>query len=115
MNIIKKDLKDFSVYFDRYFLEFKIYEMKLVDFIIKKLGKYVYEKDGALWFKIIEFGDDKDRVIVKSDKLFIYFMLDIVYYDIKVIRIINGLKIDKIFNIWGVDYVFYVDRMIVVL
>ncbi|RXY96942.1 arginine--tRNA ligase [Malacoplasma penetrans] len=115
MNIIKKDLKDFSVHFDRYFPESKIYEMKLVDPTIKKLGKYVYEKDGALWLKTTEFGDDKDRVIVKSDKSFTYFMPDIAYHDIKATRTINGLKTDKIFNIWGADHASYVDRMTVAL
>lgn len=72
---------NFGVWFDNYFSEKFLYENDEVKIkeMIKSL-KNVYENDGVLWLKIIIYGDDKDRVLVKSDGLYIYFLFDIVYY-----------------------------------
>jgi len=62
-----KDLEDFGVVFDKWISERKLYhtgEVQRTILKLKELG-YVYEKDGALWFKSTAFGDDKDRVIIK--------------------------------------------------
>lgn len=112
MEYIKKDLSDFKIKFNRYFPESKIYEMNLVEPTLKKLGNNIFEKDNALWLKTTKFGDDKDRVVIKSDKSFTYFMPDIAFHNIKLSR---NKKITKIFNIWGADHGSYVERMTIAL
>lgn len=106
MSYIKKDLKDFRISFKRYYPESRIYEMNIVPKTIKKLGKNVFEQDGATWLRTSKYGDDKDRVIVKSNKDLTYFMPDIAYHNIKLSR---GYK--KIFNIFGADHNSYVTSM----
>lgn len=106
MEYIKKDLKDFRTKFKRYYPESKIYEMNIVSSTIKKLGKNVFEQDGAIWLRTSKYGDDKDRVIVKSNKDLTYFMPDIAYHNIKMSR-----GYTKIFNIFGADHNTYVTSM----
>lgn len=106
MDYIKKDLKDFRTKFKRYYPESKIYEMNIVSSTIKKLGKNVFEKDGATWLRTSKYGDDKDRVIVKTNKDLTYFMPDIAYHNIKLSR-----GYTKIFNIFGADHNTYVTSM----
>lgn len=112
LEFIKKDLTDFRIKFNRYFPESKIYEMKLIEPTLKKLGNNVFEKDGAIWLKTTKYGDDKDRVMIKSDKAYTYFMPDIAYHNIKASRL-KGTT--KIFNIWGADHASYVDRVTIAL
>lgn len=106
LNLIKKDLKAFRTKFKRYYPESKIYELNIVPSTIKKLGKNVFEKDGATWLRTSDYGDDKDRVIVKSNKELTYFMPDIAYHNIKLSR-----GYDMIFNIFGADHTTYVTSM----
>lgn len=76
------DLKAFDVKFDVHYLESSLYADKLVDKTVAQLvanGK-TYELDGALWLKTTEYGDDKDRVMRKSDGTFTYFLPDIAYH-----------------------------------
>jgi arginyl-tRNA synthetase len=76
------DLKAFDVSFDRYYLESSLYSENLVDKTVSHLianGK-TYEQDGALWLKTTDYGDDKDRVMRKSDGSFTYFVPDIAYH-----------------------------------
>ena len=76
------DLKAFDVKFDLHYLESSLYADKLVDKTVAQLvanGK-TYELDGALWLKSTEYGDDKDRVMRKSDGTFTYFLPDIAYH-----------------------------------
>lgn len=108
MDFIKKDLKEFRIKFDRYYPESNIYKLNLIGKTIKKLGKNVYEKDGAVWLKSTKYNDDKDRVLIKSDKKFTYFLPDIAYHNIKITRK-DGVS--KLFNIWGADHNSYVVRM----
>ncbi|MBI5045713.1 MAG: arginine--tRNA ligase [Candidatus Niyogibacteria bacterium] len=68
--------------------------------------KLVYEKDGAMWLKTAEFGDDEDRVVVRSDKSYSYFLSDITYHADKFKR---GYK--KVIDIWGADHHGHVKRM----
>lgn len=103
---IKKDLLDFGVKFKRYFSESSIYEKNLIPKTLKKISKFTYEKDGALWLNTTKDGDDKDRVLVKSDKNMTYFTPDICYHDIKISR-----GYDKIFDILGADHSSYVNRI----
>lgn len=67
---------------------------------------YVYEKDGATWFRSTEFGDDKDRVLIKQDGNYTYLTPDIAYHKNKLDRGFN-----KIINVWGADHHGYVPRM----
>src|SRR5699024_9649216 len=75
---IERDLKDFHVEFDNWFSERTLYEDGQIPEAMQKLeeGNYIYEKDGATWFKSTAFGDDKDRVIVKQDGSYTYLTPD---------------------------------------
>jgi arginyl-tRNA synthetase len=76
------DLKAFSVRFDNYYLESSLYSSGRVDAAVAKLkdaGK-TYEQDGALWLKSTDYGDDKDRVMRKSDGSYTYFVPDVAYH-----------------------------------
>lgn len=66
----------------------------------------LYEKDGALWFRSTDYGDDKDRVLVKADGEYTYFAADIAYHKSKFDR-----GYDRVINIWGADHHGYVARM----
>lgn len=76
------DLKAFGVEFDVYFLESSLYSDGKVEETVQKLQKngYTYEKDNALWLRTTEFGDDKDRVMRKSDGGYTYFLPDVAYH-----------------------------------
>jgi arginyl-tRNA synthetase len=76
------DLEAFFTFFDEYTLESKFYKNNSIEKIISNLkkNKFTYEKDDALWLKTTEFGDDKDRVMKKSDGSFTYFIPDIAYH-----------------------------------
>jgi len=95
------DLSMFGVKFDNYFLESSLYKSGKVDFVVKRLNQEdkTYKKDGALWFKTKDFGDDKDRVIMKKDGTFTYFVPDIAYHIDKWER---GFK--NAINIQGSDH-----------
>lgn len=77
-----RDLADFRVFFDEYFLESSLYADGKVEATIRKLEEtgLVYEKDGALWLRTTEFGDQKDRVMVRSDGNPTYFLPDVAYH-----------------------------------
>ena len=76
------DLQAFGVSFDVYYLESSLYADGKVDTTVKRLiasGK-TYEKDGALWLRTTDYGDDKDRVMRKSDGTYTYFVPDVAYH-----------------------------------
>ncbi|HSQ32618.1 MAG TPA: arginine--tRNA ligase [Gemmatimonadaceae bacterium] len=77
-----RDLQAFGVSFDVYFLETTLYSDGRVDETVKRLigAGHTYEKDGALWLKTTDFGDDKDRVMRKSDGTYTYFVPDVAYH-----------------------------------
>ncbi len=76
------DLKAFAVHFDEYFLESSLYDSGEVDATVQRLIErgHTYEKDGALWLRTTEFGDDKDRVMRKTDGGYTYFLPDVAYH-----------------------------------
>ncbi len=76
------DLKAFAVDFDVYFLESSLYESNEVEHTVERLqaGGHCYEQDGALWLRTTDFGDDKDRVMRKSDGGYTYFLPDVAYH-----------------------------------
>ncbi len=108
MDQIKKDLKDFGVFYDNYYSERDIYKKGLLEKVINILKNhgYIYEMDGALWFKSTPFGDEKDRVIRRRNGQYTYFATDIAYHYEKFRR---GFRI--LVNIWGADHHGYVDRI----
>jgi len=76
------DLQAFDVLFDNYFLESSLYSGGLVEQTVDRIiaSGHTYEQDGALWLKTTEFGDDKDRVMRKSDGGYTYFVPDVAYH-----------------------------------
>ena len=108
LNKIIKDLDMFRVKFDVFSHEVMLYEKGLVDEIIPLLKEkgYIYEQDGAIWFKTTVFGDDKDRVVKKSDGTYTYFLPDIAYHRYKLQR-----GFDYLVDILGADHHGYIKRM----
>lgn len=105
---IKKDLRDFRVEHQNWFSEKTLVDGGLVDkaFQALKDAGYTYEKDGALWFATSRLGDDKDRVLRKSDGSLTYFASDIAYHHNKFER-----GFDWLIDVWGTDHHGYVPRM----
>ncbi len=103
-----RDLADFRVHFDSYFPESRLYREDRIADTIDELGQrgLTYESEGALWLRTTEFGDDKDRVLVKSDGSYTYFLPDIAYHREKARR-----GFDHAIDVWGADHHGYVPRM----
>jgi arginyl-tRNA synthetase len=105
---IKQDLIHFRVEHQHWFSEKSLVDGGQVEASLNRLlaeGR-AYEKDGALWFRSTDHGDDKDRVLRKSDGLLTYFASDIAYHDNKI-----GRGFDLMVDIWGADHHGYVPRM----
>ena len=105
---IKKDLEDFRVEHQTWFSEASLVEAGEVEKTLnnlKETGK-AFEQDGALWFRTTEYGDDKDRVLRKSDGLLTYFSSDIAYHANKIAR-----GFDEMIDVWGADHHGYIPRM----
>ncbi len=107
-NLQKELLKNFRVEFDNFYSELELHKSGKVEECVKKLqaaGK-LYEKDGAVWFKSSEYGDDQDRVLKKADGSNTYLTADIAYHIDKLQR-----GYDRLINIWGADHHGYVARV----
>lgn len=105
---LKKELEEFRVHFDVWYSETSLYESGKIDEALELLRKngYVYEKDGATWLRSTDFGDDKDRVLIKQDGSYTYLTPDIAYHKDKFER-----GFEKVINIWGADHHGYIPRM----
>ena len=105
---LKNDLNDFNIHFDSWFSETSLYEANEITAVLDKMTElgYTFEKDGATWLRTTEFGDDKDRVLVKQDGTYTYFLPDIAYHYDKVER-----KFDKLINLFGADHHGYINRL----
>ena len=103
----KLDLAAFGVTFDTWFSEATLHADGRVAAAIETLTErgYTYEKDGALWLKSTEFGDDKDRVLMRADGTATYIAGDVAYHKDKFDR-----GFDKAINVWGADHAGYVAR-----
>ena len=108
---IRKSMKEFRVDFDVWFHENSLYEDGEVDKAIEVLRERgdIYEQDGATWFASTKHGDDKDRVIIKSDGNYAYFAADIAYYRNKRHRDVNPA--DIAIYMLGADHHGYIGRM----
>lgn len=108
LNGLKHDLHDFNVDFDTWFSEKSLYDtnavQKTLQFLIDK--GYTYEEDGAIWLKTMEYGDEKNRVLVKSDKTLTYFTPDIAYHANKLSR-----GYDFLIDVLGADHHGYISRL----
>lgn len=108
---IQKDLEDFGVVFDVWFSEKeKLYDASPVP-VFQALDELeakgvIFPDDGAMWFRTMDFGDDKDRVLRKKDGEFTYFASDVAYHKNKIER-----GFDTIINIWGADHHGYEARV----
>jgi len=105
---IKKDLEDFRVHHDVWFPESTLHATGAVDktFAMLREKGLAYDQDGAFWFATTAFGDDKDRVLVKSSGDLTYFASDIAYHANKFQR-----GFDVVVDVWGADHHGYVPRM----
>jgi arginyl-tRNA synthetase len=105
---IQKDLKDFGVEFENWFSEQSLYDTGKVATVLNELKNrgIVYEKDGAAWFKTSEWGDEKDRVVIRNNGQTTYFASDIAYHQDKFER-----GFERVIDVWGADHHGYIPRI----
>ncbi|MDI6688735.1 MAG: arginine--tRNA ligase [Desulfobacterales bacterium] len=105
---IRDDLKSFGVEFDNWFSEQSLYDSGKVDEVLNyfRSRNIIYEKDGAHWFKTKDFGDEKDRVVVRNNGQTTYFASDIAYHKDKFDR-----GFEHVIDIWGADHHGYIPRI----
>ncbi|EFB90397.1 arginine--tRNA ligase [Pyramidobacter piscolens W5455] len=105
---IKNELGEFGVTFDNFFSEKSLYDRDLVAAAVQTLKErgHLYEQDEALWFRSTEYGDDKDRVLMRSNGVPTYFTSDIAYHKEKFDR-----GFERVIDVWGADHHGYVPRM----
>lgn len=107
LKALKRDLADFNVHYDYWFSERTLHPeaIRAACSVLEQRGK-IYEKDGALWLKSTDYGDDKDRVVIRDNGVPTYLAADIAYHKNKYDR---GFK--TLINIWGADHHGYVARV----
>jgi len=105
---IKQDLEEFGIRFDNWFSEQSLYDDNRVQTAIEdyKARDLIYEQDGALWFRTEDFGDEKNRVVVRNNGLTTYFASDIAYHKEKFDRGFN-----RVIDVWGADHHGYIKRI----
>lgn len=108
LNTIRTQLRDFGIEFDSFFSEKAMRERGEVERAMDELRArgLLYSQDGAEWYRSTQFGDDKDRAVVKSDGELTYFAADIAYHRNKFER-----HFRKLINVWGADHHGYVPRL----
>ena len=102
------DLMEFGVVFDTWFSEQSLFDSGAVANAVQLLeqGNYLYEQDGAKWFRSADFGDEKDRVVQRENGQFTYFASDIAYHLNKFER-----GFDRVIDVWGADHHGYIARV----
>ncbi|MCX7926819.1 MAG: arginine--tRNA ligase [Candidatus Omnitrophica bacterium] len=108
LEVIKKELIDFRVKFDSWYSQKALRLSGKIEEVLNwlKEKELVYEQDGAWWFKSTGFGDDKDRVVIKSDGSYTYLAPDIAYHRDKYQR-----GFSRLINFWGPDHHGYIGRL----
>ncbi|MEE9552271.1 MAG: arginine--tRNA ligase, partial [Gammaproteobacteria bacterium] len=108
LNEIRTDLEDIGVTYDNWFSERSLTIDDQINKCIKQLDDngYIYEKDGAQWFRSSKFGDEKDRVVIRDNNQTTYFASDIAYHKSKYDR-----GYTQIIDIWGADHHGYIARV----
>jgi arginyl-tRNA synthetase len=106
---IREDLDIFGVSFNNWFSERSLHQEDAIQNTIQALESrgYIYEHEGAKWFRSTAFGDEKDRVVVRANGLTTYFAADLAYHKNKFER-----GYDTVIDIWGADHHGYVERML---
>lgn len=105
---LKEDLEAFNVTYDEWFSEQTLHDANAIKNACDLLSErgYLYEEGGALWLKATEYGDDKDRVVIRDNGIPTYFAADIAYHRDKYAR-----GFDRVINLWGADHHGYIARM----
>lgn len=105
---LKQDLADFNIHFDNWFSETSLYEKGEIKAVLERMKEngYTYEQDGATWLRTTDFKDDKDRVLIKKDGTYTYFLPDIAYHYDKFQR-----GNDNLINLFGADHHGYINRL----
>jgi arginyl-tRNA synthetase len=105
---IQEDLETFGIHFDSWFSEQSLVSQGQVQQLIQEMKNkgLMYEEEGALWFKSREFGDEKDRVVIRASGALTYFASDMAYHRHKFSR-----GFDRLIDIWGADHHGYVPRL----
>ena len=105
---LKEDLEAFNVTYDEWFSEQTLHDANAIKNACDLLTErgYLYEEGGALWLKATEYGDDKDRVVIRDNGVPTYFAADIAYHQDKYAR-----GFDRVINLWGADHHGYIARM----
>jgi arginyl-tRNA synthetase len=108
LETIKQDLINFGVNFDQWFSEQSLYDSGRVQKAIEdyKSKDLIYKEEGALWFRTQDFGDEKNRVVVRNNGLTTYFASDIAYHMEKYER-----GFDRVIDVWGADHHGYIKRI----
>ena len=101
-------LRSLKIHFDTWFSETSLHRSGQVDDVIERLkGKeHIYEKEGAWWLRTVDYGDEKDRVIIKSNGNYTYLTPDIAYHEFKFSR-----GFDRLINVMGADHHGYIPRL----
>ncbi|CAD7853871.1 MAG: Arginyl-tRNA synthetase (EC 6.1.1.19) [Olavius algarvensis Gamma 1 endosymbiont] len=105
---IRDDLSQFGVDYDEWYSEHSLAERGTVAEVIERLhaAGHLYTRDGALWFRSSDFGDEKDRVVVRDNGQTTYFASDIAYHSDKLAR-----GFERVIDVWGADHHGYVPRV----
>ncbi len=105
---IRSDLGQFGVEYQTWFSEQSLIDSGAVQAAVEALkeNKFLYEKDGAWWFRTTDFGDEKDRVVLRANGNHTYFATDIAYHHDKIAR-----GFEHVINIWGADHHGYIKRV----
>ncbi|HNX80926.1 MAG TPA: arginine--tRNA ligase [Candidatus Omnitrophota bacterium] len=108
LDIIRKELDDFGVRFDCWYSQKSLRESGMIEETLGVLRQkgFIYDQDGAVWLKSTDFGDDKDRVVIKSDGSYTYLSPDIAYHREKFKR-----GYEFLINLWGPDHHGYINRL----
>ena len=108
LSLIREDLKSFGIEFESWFSEASLVNSGAVQRVLDelKLQQFLFEQDGAWWFRSSAFGDEKDRVVQKQDGEYTYLASDIAYHQDKLRR-----GYDLLIDVWGADHHGYIPRM----
>src|SRR5699024_3430195 len=108
MEKLRKDLADFNTHYDSWFSETTLYESGEIQKVLDKMTElgYTYKEDGATWLRTTDSSDDKDRVLIKKDGNYTYFLPDIAYHYDKIER-----GNDILINLFGADHHGYIQRL----
>lgn len=105
---IREDLQEFGVVYEEWFFERSLVTSGAIERAITRLkdSQHLYEKDGAWWFRSSDFGDEKDRVVIRENGQHTYFASDIAYHMDKMER-----GFDRVIDVWGADHHGYIPRI----